>query len=177
MIATAGRPDAIKDLTLDRLDVKNRLIILNPSDRQQTTKYRPTLRMPESIVPLVERLKSEYPSETYVIGLGSQKINHIRTSWRGARARAGLDKQVNPYSIRHTMARWLRKEGVSGWEVSAQLGHKRSDLSITEIYAPYDPTYLNEAVKAIDTLFGAGQSHFKSCLGVKAGNHHSSQRV
>ncbi len=153
MIATAGRPDAIKDLTLDRLDVKNRLIILNPADRPQTTKYRPTLRMPENIVRLVERLKSEHPPETYVIGLGPQKMNNIRTSWRGARARAGLDKQVNPYSIRHTMARWMRKEGVSAWEVSAQLGHKRSDLSITEIYAPYDPTYLNEAVEAIDMLF------------------------
>jgi len=153
MIATAGRPDAIKDLTLDRLDVENRLIQLNPEGRRQTTKYRPKLRMPESIVPMVEKLKAEYPPETHVIGLGPEKMNHIRTSWRGARARAGLDKQVNPYSIRHTMARWLRKEGVSAWEVSAQLGHKRSDLSITEIYAPYDPTYLNEAVTAIDRMF------------------------
>lgn len=80
-------------------------------------------------------------------------VKSLRSAWRGARRRAGLDDRVNPYSLRHTMARWLRKEGVPAWEVSAQLGHKRPDLSITEIYAPHDPTYLDNAVRAIDSFF------------------------
>lgn len=153
MLATAGRPDAIKDLTLERLDVDNRLIILNPPDRGQTTKYRPTLRMPEAIVPLVQELKALHSPELYLVGLKPTKTEAVRTAWRGARSRANLDAKVNPYSLRHTMARWLRKNGVPAWEVSAQLGHKRSDLSITEIYAPYDPTYLNESVRVIDIFF------------------------
>lgn len=57
---------------------------------------------------------------------------------------------MNPYSLRHTVARHLRASGVPAWEVSAQLGHKRKDLSITEIYAPFDPSYLSNAVAAID---------------------------
>ena len=48
------------------------------------------------------------------------------------------------------MARHLRASGVPGWEVAAQLGHKKRDLSITEIYAPFDPAYLEKSVEAID---------------------------
>lgn len=154
MLATAGRPDAIKGLTLDRCDVENRLIILNPDGRPQTTKYRPTVRMPEAVVRLISTLRDQH-GRAHVVGFGNQPMESVRTAWRGARARAGLDDQVNPYSLRHTMARWLRKEGVPAWEVSAQLGHKRSDLSITEIYAPYDPSYLGNAVKAMDSFFAA----------------------
>lgn len=51
------------------------------------------------------------------------------------------------------MARWLRIQGVSGWEVSAQLGHKQKGLSTTEIYAPFDPSYLSASVVAIDSFF------------------------
>ena len=41
---------------------------------------------------------------------------------------------------------------MSAWEVSAQLGHKKQELSITEIYAPFDPSYLSNAVEAIDAF-------------------------
>jgi hypothetical protein len=37
--------------------------------------------------------------------------------------------------------------------VSAQLGHKRNDLTITEIYAPHDPDYLKDAVRVSDFFF------------------------
>ncbi len=152
MIATAARPDAIRELTLRQCDVKNRLIALNPEGRAQTTKYRPTVRMPESIVPLIERYEPNAP-EVHLVGGGDQAMKSLRTAWHTARRNANLDSQVNPYSLRHTMARWLRKSGVPAWEVSAQLGHKRQELSITEVYAPYDPSYLGEATRAIDAFF------------------------
>ncbi|MEM7704808.1 MAG: tyrosine-type recombinase/integrase [Pseudomonadota bacterium] len=161
MLATAARPDAVLGLTRDRMKVEDRLIVLNPEDRPQTKKYRPTLRMPESIVPLIESIETEI-SPLYLVGLRDTPLKGVRTSWRTARKNAQLDNQVNPYSLRHTMARWLRKERVSGWEISAQLGHKRQDLSITEIYAPYDPTYLQNAAKAIDSFFA--QLRAKSVL-------------
>ena len=36
------------------------------------------------------------------------------------------------------------------WEVAAQLGHKQSGMSTTEIYAPFDPAYLAMSVSALD---------------------------
>ena len=67
----------------------------------------------------------------------------------------GLGDKVTAYSFRHTMARWLRAEGVPAWEVAAQLGHKQKSVSTTEIYAPFDPAYLKSACGAIDRLFSA----------------------
>ena len=154
LLATAGRPAAIRELTLERCQIDDRLIALNPTGRPQTKKYRPTLRMPESIVPALKKLREHYPPRVFIVGLSDQPVHSVKTAWRSARRRAGLDQQVNPYSLRHTMARWLRQQSVPAWEVAAQLGHRRPGMTITEIYAPHDPAYLLASTKAIDAFFG-----------------------
>ena len=150
MLATAARPEAIYQLACSSCDVENRLVDLNPMGRMQNNKHRPVVRMPESIVPLVERLKQ---SQHFIIEAGGKPVKDLRTAWRIAREHAQLQGSVNPYSLRHTVARWLRKQGVPAWEISAQLGHKRQDTAITEIYAPHDPAYLINTTKAIDIFF------------------------
>ncbi len=152
MIATAARPDAVLDLTFDRCDFENGLLILNPTDRMQTKKYRPTVKMPDQIRPYLAKLQ-EQTNREYVVTYKDKKLASIKTAWKMARDKAGLDGQVNPYSLRHTLARHLRRSSVPAWEVAAQLGHKTRGVSTTEIYAPFDPTYLNQAKTAIDDFF------------------------
>jgi len=152
MIATVARPDAILDLTFAQCDIEKRLIQLNPTGREQTKKHRPTVKMPEHIVPLIEKLKKANKSP-YLIHFHGKKISSVKKAWRDTRTSAELDMAVNPYSLRHTMARWLRTQSVPAWEVSAQLGHKQAGMSTTEIYAAYDPAYLSKSVKAIDAFF------------------------
>jgi len=152
MIATAARPDAILDLTQAQCSVEKRLIQLNPNGREQTKKHRPTVKMPEHIVPLIERLRQTSKSP-HLITYHGKSVASVKKAWRDTRTLAELDMAVNPYSLRHTMARWLRTQSVPAWEVAAQLGHKQSGMSTTEIYASYDPAYLSQSVKAIDTFF------------------------
>ena len=159
LVATAARPSAILELTLAQCDVKNRLIDLNPRGRVQNKKYRPTLRMPESVVPLLQNLHNCHSPDMHVVGESGSPILDVKRPWDAARKRAWLDEEVRPYSLRHTMARWLRKQGVPAWEVSAQLGHKQKGLGITEIYAPHDPSYLSKSTKAIDSFFGLLRSN------------------
>lgn len=154
MIATAARPDAVLDLTFDRCDFERRLIILNPDSREQTKKHRPTVRMPESIVPLLEARKAQGAGD-YVINNHGAKVGSIKRTMSRLRIEAGLDDKVTAYSFRHTMARWLRAEGVPAWEVAAQLGHKQKAVATTEIYAPFDPAYLQNACAAIDRFLAA----------------------
>lgn len=151
MIGTAARPDAVMDLTFDRCDFERRLIILNPADREQTKKYRPTVRMPENLVDHLRKL-AEQPKCEYVVSYKSAPIVSTKKAWRLLRTAAELDDRVQPYSLRHTMARWLRAQSVPAWEVAAQLGHKQKSVSTTEIYAPFDPAYLSNSVVAIDDL-------------------------
>jgi len=150
-LATGARPDAIFDLDFERCDRENKIITLNPQGRIQNKKHRPTVKMPEAIIPVIDYLEEFSEGENLILYHG-KKVSSVKRAWRLLRADVGLDKDVNPYSLRHTVARWLRKEGVPAWEVAAQLGHKRLEFSTTEIYAPYDPSYLNQAVAGIDKL-------------------------
>jgi len=63
-----------------------------------------------------------------------------------------MDREVTAYSCRHTVARWLRKEGVAPWETAMQLGHKVTGFSMTERYASWSPDYLEKAAAAIEKL-------------------------
>ena len=153
MIATAARPDAVLDLTFDRCDMERRLITLNPEGREQTKKHRPVVRMPEGILGLIEDRRSTATCP-YIVSYKNTQVTSVKRAWRLLRDAADLDDQVQPYSLRHTMARWLRAKSVPAWEVAAQLGHKQKNMSTTEIYAPFDPAYLEHSTRAIDELLG-----------------------
>jgi len=150
MLGTSCRPAAACDLTGAQLDFENRLIDLNPSGRIQTKKVRPIVKMPETLATVLEGA----PTSNLITYKG-KPVKCVRTAWRNLRAKCGLDDEVQPYSLRHTMARHLRKSGVSAWETAAQLGHKPREYRTTEIYAPFAPDYLTAASAAIDAYFGA----------------------
>ena len=133
---------AEQDLHQSQIDVERGLIELNPPGRAQTKKYRPTVKLPSSLRPFIR--------DGFQVQFRGKPIAEIKSSWRTQRAHCGFDAKVNPYSLRHTIARHLRASGGPAWEVSAQLGHKKKDLSITEIYAPLDPSYLEQSIVAID---------------------------
>ena len=148
LIGTACRPEAALELTGAQLDFEDGLIDLNPRGRAQTKKFRPVVKMPEALATVL-RGAPDGPLVTF----RGQPVRKINKAWRGMREAAGLDEEVNPYSIRHTVARWMRQNGVPAWEVAAQLGHKSRDYRTTELYAAFDPAYLENAVRAIDLLF------------------------
>lgn len=150
-LGTGARPEAITELTWDRVDFAADLITLNPTGRVQTKKYRPTLRMPPTLKAVLKAAHAERQGE-HVIMFRGRSISRLDTGWDKAVTGAGLDKRVTLYSLRHTVARHLRSEGVDGWEVSAQLGHKRPGLEMSERYTGVDPSYQREAVASLDRL-------------------------
>jgi integrase len=95
MLGTAARPDAIHDLTFDRCDLENRLIILNPPEREQTKKHRPTVKLPKSLEGMLRRAEMARKCD-HVLTFGGRPVKSIRQAWRAARENAGLDERVNP---------------------------------------------------------------------------------
>ena len=148
LIGTACRPEAALELTGAQLDFEDGLIDLNPRGRAQTKKFRPVVKMPEALATVLRGAP-----DGRLVTFRGQPVRKINKAWRGMREAAQLDEEVNPYSIRHTVARWMRQNGVPAWEVAAQLGHKSRDYRTTELYAAFDPAYLENAVRAIDSLF------------------------
>lgn len=151
MLGTAARPSAIMELKWQQVDFDNKIIRLNPAGRKQNKKHRPTVKMPQTIKDRYW-LNGNQSRSGPIISYAGNEIKSVRTSWRKARDKAGLDKDVNLYSLRHTAARWMRKEGVPAWDVAAQLGHKSREFSMTERYAPYSPDHMEKSVAALNRL-------------------------
>lgn len=148
MIGCACRPSAALELDGSRINRKEGLIDLLVTGEAQTNKYRPTIRLPSFIDAIYHKENIVTQSDQVV------NINNMRNRvWLKARESAGLDDLVVPSSIRHTMAKWLRSQGVEAWAVSAQMGHSAKGHDITEIYAPSDPAYLVGTLKAIEDYF------------------------
>jgi integrase len=152
MLGTGARNEAICLLEWPQIDFDNNLIHLNPEGRKQTSKRRPVVRM----VPFVrEQLLKFNEREGRVLTFRGKSFKTAHQGIEKAVGRAELKGNVTPYSFRHTVARWLRKEGVSPWEVGSQLGHKMPGYNITEMYASASPDYLEKSAAAIEKLLRA----------------------
>ena len=153
LIATAARPKAVLDLQYGQIDFTREIIDLNPIGRSQTTKNRPVVKLPKVLKSLLEE-ERKLKDNPYVIHFNTQPIKSTKTAWKNLREESGLEGKVTPYSIRRTMARFMRQQGVPAWEVAEQLGHKSTGYRITELYTAHSPDYLEKAVEAIDVFFG-----------------------
>ena len=144
--SSLARPDAVLDLSPAQVDIKRRLIKLNPDGRNQTKKYRPVVPISDTLLPWVEQCEG-----THYVLYNGKPVASVKKSFGQAAAGAGL-KEVSPYCLRHTMATELRARGVSEWEAMGMLGHK-SPARTTERYAKFRPDYLSGAARAIDAYF------------------------
>ncbi|WP_168220256.1 hypothetical protein [Azospirillum thermophilum] len=73
-----------------------------------------------------------------------------------------MDERVTPYSIRHGMAREMRKRRVPTEQISLFLGHlPDGSAATTSIYAPYEPGFLADALEAIEEVMGEMRKHLK----------------
>jgi len=151
LIATAARPKAILDLQFNQIDFTRNIIDLNPKGRSQTTKTRPVVKLPQNLKALLQT-EQEAGLNPHIIHFKGQPLKSTRSAWHNLREAAGLDDKVVPYSIRRTMARFMRQQGVPAWEVAEQLGHKSTGYRITELYTSHSPDYLEKAVEAIDVF-------------------------
>src|SRR5262249_33503645 len=135
---------------------------LNPPGRTQNKKFRPMVPVTPTLLPWLRREVG--PSGRYV-SYRSKGLRSILHMWRLTRADAGLDKGVTPYSIRHGLAREMRKRRVPTEQISLFLGHlPDGSAATTSIYAcpyreldssiammqPADHGLRNDATKRLD---------------------------
>jgi len=174
LCCTLARPEALLQVNLDtQYDLEAGLLALNPPGRRQTKKRR-------ALIPVAPVLAEALKGKTGpLIAYHGSPVKDAKIGWRCLRARAfpptpeqleGLPEptttaerrkramlcaegaeRIVPYSIRHTLARALRRARVPAEQISLMLGHVVSDSrDVTEIYAPYDPDYCVDAVGALD---------------------------
>lgn len=142
MLGTAARRSAILELEGEQIDVATGRIRLNPRHRSQTKKFRPVLPIHDHLGPWIKHL----PRGRLILWRGKPVLN-VKKGMHKALDRAALhNKNVNSYSIRHTMGRYLADQGVDIKEIAYWLGHDHEPARrITRIYSPTSPDYLQNA--------------------------------
>jgi integrase len=95
--------------------------------------------------PTAEQLAELPPLETFA--------GHAR--WAESRRRAMICHPeadgITPYSFRHTLPRYMRRQRVPADQISIYLSHiVPTEHGTTMIYSPHDPDYCQEAVDAVD---------------------------
>ena len=157
MLNTLARPEAALELAPAQIDHQDRLVRLNPPGRKQTKKFRATVPLTDTLRPLLQ--VKDVPA---FVMWNEKPIKSVKKSFALAVEKAGLPDDITPYSLRHTMAKELRKRGVPVWEVQGMLGHRVP--GVTENYAEFDPDYLGKGRQAIDAYFTELGLHFEASV-------------
>jgi len=145
-LSTAGRKQALLDLTWTRVDFERgqiRLGVVGENGR----KGRATVAMTDRVRAELEAAQ-EAALTPYVIEYAGRKVGNIKKGFAGAAERAGLEN-VTPHDLRHTAAVWMAEAGVSMSEIAQVLGH--SDERVTfRVYARFSPEFLRGAMSALE---------------------------
>jgi len=138
-LMTGARPGAIVGLHRSQFDFEHHLLrLLPPGERQVKQKPKPTIALPLEL-------------ETLAKGWQDGRVvqsDHHRTLW--AKVKSVVPEDVTPYTIRHTVATELRRQGVPEWDISGFLGHQGPGSRTTGRYAHYRPDYMRAAADAMD---------------------------
>jgi integrase len=146
LLGTGGRPRALAELTAGQVDVLRRRIDLHSPGAPESGKRNPILPIVPSLMPWISEPRAPYVVE--------RRMKALRAAWSRARARARLDRDVVPYTIRHTLATWMSEQNVPEGEITAWFGHGRESTT-RHWYIKrriYRPDYLAVAATAVETL-------------------------
>jgi integrase len=154
LVAFACRPEAALEAGPFQFNATERTIRLNPLGRRPNKKFRPTIPVADSLLPLLAEWST---SEQYT---GFSAKNYPTKRWRTAVARAGLPDTFTPRAIRHMMATELRhahkRYGVPRVprdEIEMFMGHRRATTN--SLYGAFEPDYLDAAKTAVDAVLHA----------------------
>ncbi len=148
-MATSVRPMAA--LQFDprtQYDDTRKLIDLQPEAAPQTKKRN-------AIIPAIRPLRVVLRAWAKE---GSKPVKSHKTAWRNMRRVLNLSDDVQPKTIRYTIATWLYEmEWVPERQISEMLGHivedKRGLAKTSRIYAKYRPEKMGLVVKALTDIW------------------------
>jgi len=150
LIGTAGRPESLLQLTRSQCDLTQGFINLNPMGRTQTKKRRPILPIADFLRPWIAKVESGP-----LVAWRGKPVQKINKTWRTIRESAGLDDEVVPYTIRHTIPTEMARRGVPPVEIAAWMGHSLPNFRTTARYTHVSPEYLANARQAVDEIANA----------------------
>lgn len=164
ILATAVRPEAAAKTDPAKQWLKAQgLYDLHPVGAPRTKKHNPVVPVIPQMEPVLRAWIKDAPAP----------VKSRKRAWRTLKRCLGLGADVDPKTIRHTVATRLRGHGVQRDEVESLLGHSIYKGS-SAVYAKYDPAYLAESKRVLsivwDEVMAAAHAWSAVHLRSKVGN-------
>lgn len=137
---TGMRKGEILGLTWDRVDLRRRLVYLEP-EHQKGRRYD-SVTLNKDAAEAIKRQKGHI----HVFVHDGEPIGDVRKSFRTACRKAGLD-DFRFHDLRHTCAAWLVQDGVPIRTVADIMRHR--SIQTTMRYAHLAPEHIRKAVAGL----------------------------
>lgn len=134
-------------------DLDNGVMYRRGSRENETTKRRPSVRIPDRLIPHLKRWKKADGLCTYAIHRDGVPLDSVKKAWRNSREDADLDADVIPHSLRHTCATWGMQNGADIYELAGFLG--MSVKMLNDVYGHHHPNHQKRAADAVSMRPGA----------------------
>jgi integrase len=174
-LGTAGRPQAVLELTDRNIDLERGLIDPNQRSQLHLRKRRAIVPIANAVLPWVSgiegkiiKYKTAILKPKTRIATGRSHLERatasIRTAWNATCAEAGV-VGATPKTLRHTMLTWLAERGVPYEQRQMLAGHSPRGTTARN-YEHLSPDYLRAAVAEIDAFFGELRRHTRALDGL-----------
>lgn len=171
-LGTAGRPEAVLELTDANIDVARNLIDPCRPGKAQTRKRRAIVPIANALKPWVVGVKGKLIRYKVPIAHRNQvpggpthferETSSVKTCWTKACKDAGVFR-ATPKTLRHTMLTWLAERGVPSEQRQMLAGHSAQGTTAKN-YEHLSPNYLRAAVVEIDAFFSELANHTEAHL-------------
>ncbi len=141
---TGMRKSEILHLTWDRVDLKNRIILLDKTKNGERREIPVNDTLFNALSCIVRNLKTDY---VFYNPDTLKPFYDIKKSWQRALAKTHI-LDFRFHDLRHTFASSLVMKGVDLTTVKELLGHK--DVKMTLRYAHLAKSHISEAVSVLD---------------------------
>lgn len=155
-LSTAGRLEAILDLTWDRVDFETRVVHLDVPGRKQTKKRRASVPISTDLLPVLRRAYDERIGDLVMDNKAAMwatvQLIAIEAGLGGDQKKPGTSKKpkatgISPHVLRHTAATHMARRGVPLWIIAKILGNTL--IMVEKVYAKHCPDDLRPAVNLI----------------------------
>jgi integrase len=171
-LGTAGRPEAVLELTGANIDLKRNLIDPNQPGRVHSRKRRAIVPIAKAVRPWVEGIEGKLIKYKVPIAQKNRvpggpthferETSSIKTAWNNVCEEVGIEG-ATPKTLRHTMLTWLAERGVHPEQRQVLAGHARQGTTARN-YEHLSPDYLRDAIAQVDAFFDELAKHTKAHL-------------
>ena len=166
-LGTAGRPQAVLELTDGNINLERNLIDPNQPGRIHARKRRAIVPIANAVRPWVVGVVGKLV--TYKVPMSRHRVfseaaaiweretKSIKTVWNNTCQAAGVTG-ATPKTLRHTMLTWLAARGVPAEQRQMIAGHSPHGTTARN-YEHLSPDYLETAIIEVDAFFAELRKH------------------